>query len=266
MTPRACAKSCPPTGDERMNWPLWNYSRYIAHRCGGALAPENTLAGLRLAARLGFRAVEFDVMLSADGVPLLIHDETLERTTDGSGSVADTPLDRLVRFDAGLRQHRAFAGERLPTLQQTLAACRDLNLAANIEIKPAGGFEVATGAAVARLIAGSAQDWQGVPLLFSSFSEPALAAARAVAPALPRALLVEDIPADWRARLQALACLALHCSAKHLQPSQVAEINAAGVPLACYTVNRPEDATRLFAAGVKAVFTDRLDLFDPRQQ
>ncbi len=246
-----------------MNGLHWNYPRYIAHRCGGALAPENTLAGLRLAARLGYRAVEFDVMLSADGVPLLIHDETLERTTDGSGSVAATPLARLCQLDAGLWHHRAFAGERLPTLEQTLAACRALGLAANIEIKPAAGFEAETGAAVARLIERSAQAWQGVPLLFSSFSEPALAAARAAAPALPRALLVEAIPADWLARLQQLECFALHCAARHLQAEQAAEIAAAGVPLACYTVNRPEDAERLFAAGVAAIFTDRLDLFDP---
>jgi len=246
-----------------MNRPRWDYARLIAHRCGGALAPENTLAGLQLAARLGFRAVEFDVMLSADGVPLLIHDETLERTTDGSGSVADTPLARLRQLDAGRWHHRAFAGERLPTLQQTLAACLDLGLAANIEIKPAAGLETQTASAVARLIEDSTQAWRDVPLLFSSFSEQALAAARAVAPALPRALLVEAIPADWRARLQRQECLALHCAASQLQLAQAAEIGAAGYPLACYTVNRPEEAERLFAAGVTAIFTDRLDLFNP---
>lgn len=221
------------------------------------------MAGLQLAARLGFHAVEFDVMLSAEGVPLLIHDETLERTTDGSGRVAETPLARLCRLDAGLWHHRAFAGERLPTLQQTLEACRNLGLAANIEIKPSAGFEAETGAAVARLIESSGQGWQDVPLLFSSFSELALAAAREVAPALPRALLVEAIPTDWLARLQRLECFALHCAARHLQPEQVAEISTAGYPLACYTVNRPEDAERLFASGVAAIFTDRLDLFDP---
>ncbi len=246
-----------------MNWSPWIYSRYIAHRCGGALAPENTLAGLHLAARLGFRAVEFDVMLSADGMPLLIHDETLERTTDGSGRVPETPLVRLGQLDAGHWHHRAFAGERLPTLQQALAACRELGLAANIEIKPAAGLEMETGTVVARLIERSARDYASVPLLFSSFSELALASARVAAPALPRALLVENVPADWQPRLQALECRALHCAAKHLQPEQAAEIGAAGYPLACYTVNRREDATRLFAAGVAAIFTDRLDLFDP---
>lgn len=263
MAPMAFPTTRPATDAEPVKRSPWRYSRYIAHRCGGALAPENTLAGLPLAARLGFRAVEFDVMLSADGTPLLIHDETLERTTDGSGRVAETPLARLCQLDAGHRFHRAYAGERLPTLQQTLDACLALGLAANIEIKPAAGLEAETGAAVARLVETSAQRWQDVPLLFSSFSEPALAAAREAAPTLPRALLVKAIPADWPARLRNLECHALHCVARHLQPEQAQEITAAGYPLACYTVNRPEDAARLFAAGVAAIITDRLDLFDP---
>ena len=243
----------------------WRYARYIAHRCGGALAPENTLAGLRLAARLEYRAVEFDVMLSADGVPVLIHDETLERTTNGGGVVAELSAAELVRLDAGIKHHRAFAGELLPTLLQTLDACRALGLAANIEIKPAAGHEAVTGKVVARQVLAHARAWPEVQLLLSSFSATALATALEEAPQLPRALLVEAVPADWRSRLLELQCTALHCAARHLQPGQAREIVAAGFPLGCYTVNRPEDAAPLFAAGVSAVFTDRLDLFDPRE-
>jgi glycerophosphoryl diester phosphodiesterase len=241
----------------------WHYPRYIAHRCGGALTPENTLAGMLLAARLGFRAVEFDVMLSADGVPLLIHDETLERTTDGSGRVPERSLQQLCKLDAGVKHHHAFAGEPLPTLAQTLVACRSLGLSANIEIKPAAGHEVETGALVARQVRAWARTWPEAPLLLSSFSEVALAAARDAAPELPRALLVEAVPSDWRPRLQRLECRALHCAARHLPTELVAEIAAAGFPLGCYTVNRPDVAELLFAAGVAAIFTDRLDLFDP---
>ena len=243
----------------------WRYPRFIAHRCGGALTPENTLAGLRLAARRGFRAVEFDVLLSADGLPMLIHDETLERTTNGSGCVAELPSGQLAKLDAGIKHHRAFAGEFLPTLSQTLDACRSLGLSANIEIKPATGHESETGTVVARQVLAHAHDWPEAPLLLSSFSETALAAALKEAPAVPRALLVEAVPTDWHARLQQLECMALHSAARHLQPDQASEIIAAGFPLACYTVNRPEDAAPLFAGGVTAVFTDRLDLFDPRQ-
>ena len=239
----------------------YRYPRFFAHRCGGALAPENTLAGLRLAARLGYRGVEFDVMLCADGVPVLIHDETLERTSDGSGRVAETALAGLRWLDAGGRQHRAYAGEPIPTLEEALACCNTLGLTANIEIKPAAGFDAETGATVAAMVL---RDWRSVmaPLL-SSFSEEALAAARAAAPALPQALLVDAVPPDWLPRLQELGCMSLHCSAAHLTPGLAAELAAAGVPFACYTVNRVADAERLFGLGAAALFTDRLDLFDP---
>ena len=119
--------------------------RLIAHRCGGNRAPENTLAGLHEAARAGCRAVEFDVMLSADGTPVLIHDETLERTTNGVGRVCETPDAVLFSLDAG-------AGERIPTLAEAAVLCQRYGLLANIEIKPATGHEAATGASVARFV------------------------------------------------------------------------------------------------------------------
>lgn len=238
--------------------PGWRYPRLIAHRCGGALAPENTLAGLHVAARLGIRAVEFDAMLSADGVPVLIHDETLERTTNGHGRVADTSLADLLQLDAGCHHHRAFAGESLPTLAQALALCDELGLGVNLEIKPTSGTEEVTGATVAALAASSTPR---AGLILSSFSEVALAAACNLAPELPRALLVEAIPQDWQSRLHTYACEALHASADRLDPEMVAAVKAAGVPLACYTVNQRRQAEELFALGVVAVFSDRPDLF-----
>ncbi|MDK9715911.1 MAG: glycerophosphodiester phosphodiesterase [Sulfuritalea sp.] len=236
------------------------YPRIIAHRCGGALAPENTLAGLRLAARLGCRGVEFDAMLAADGVPVLIHDETLERTTSGQGRVADMDSARLVRLDAGSRHHAAFAVEPVPTLDQALQLCAALGLWANVEIKPAAGHEVATGRVVARHAAAA-----GCRLVLSSFSVAALQAAAAEAPQLPRALLVESISADWRERVTGLGAIALHCSARGLTAGIAAAVRADGFPLACYTINRRDEAERLFAMGVSAVFSDRPDLWAPAE-
>jgi glycerophosphoryl diester phosphodiesterase len=236
----------------------WRYPRLIAHRCGGALAPENTLAGLRIAARLGAKAVEFDVMLSRDGVPVLIHDEMLERTTDGRGRVAELAVADLQRLDAGKRHHPAFAGEPLPTLADALRLCDELKLAVNLEIKPTAGQEAITGSTVAAIAAAC------VPragLILSSFSPPALAAAREMAPELGRALLVEAIPPDWAERLQQQGCSALHAEARQVDPALVRSITGAGVPLACYTVNDPLEARRLYALGVAAVFSDRPDLF-----
>ena len=233
----------------------FHYPRFFAHRGGGSLAPENTLTGIALAARLGYRAVEFDAMLSSDGVPVLIHDETLQRTTNGRGEVAGTAFADLRALDAGCRFHPAFTGTPLPTLAEALDLCARLNLAANVEIKPAAGLEVETAAAVAGLAA------EHEAVLLSSFAPAALAAARMVAPQLARALLCEEVPDNWQERLAALDCLALHCAARCVTPQLAAELAAAHIPWACYTVNHPEAAERLFALGASALFTDRLDLF-----
>ena len=226
----------------------------IAHRCGGGHAPENTLAGLRVAAALGVTGVEFDVMLCADGTPVLIHDETLERTTDGHGRVADTSLESLRRLDAGSWFGSLFKGEKLPTFGEAASLCRELGLWANVEIKPAAGFEVATGAAVARQ---ARQFWpEGKGVLLSSFSLPALRAARDAAPGLPRALLLETVVPDWKRQLADSGSVSLHVDASRLTRAQAAEVRATGVPLACYTVNDPEAASRLLSWGVAALFSD----------
>lgn len=241
-----------------MDYPL---PRWIAHRGGGALAPENTLAGCRLAARLGFRAVEFDVMLSRDGVPVLMHDESLARTTSATGQVPELDWEALARVDAGRPFHRAWAGEPVPRLEAVLALCAELGLAPNVEIKPAAGHEAATGQVVAATVV---RHWPADrPLVLSSFSEVALAAAAVVSAGLPRALLVEAVPGDVIDRLGRLGCRALHARAGGLTAEVVAPLAAAGVPVAAYTVNETGLADRCFALGVSALFTDRLDRFGP---
>ena len=238
--------------------PVWSLPRVFAHRCGGALAPENTLAGLRVAQALGFRAVEFDVMLSADGSPWLIHDETLERTTSGVGRVCDASDAVLQRIDAGSRLHRAFAGEPLPTFAVAATLCRELGLMVNVEIKPAAGFDAITGEVVARQVV---ELWHGAELpLVSSFSEVALAVARRVAPQLPLAGLCERPPGDWVQRLAALGGFSLHCAAEAVDDELLALAARAGVPVLCFTVNDPPLARSLFARGVSSVFSDRIDL------
>ncbi|NJD26302.1 MAG: glycerophosphodiester phosphodiesterase [Betaproteobacteria bacterium] len=227
--------------------------RWIAHRGGGSLAPENTLAGIRLAARMGFRAVEFDVMLTADGTPVLIHDETLERTTNGTGRVCDASDAAIFALDAG-------GGEPVPRFDQAAALCRELGLLANVEIKPAAGHEIATAEVVARM---ARTLWRGdeLPPLFSSFSLAALRVAHDVAPDIPRGVLWEEAPADWRSVLHDLQAASLHCNATLLTDAVLDEAREHGISVLAYTVNEPERAHALFARGVSAVFTDRLDLF-----
>jgi glycerophosphoryl diester phosphodiesterase len=239
-----------------------NIPRVIAHRCGGILAPENTLAGLRVAAAQGCRGVEFDVMLSGDGTPVLIHDETLERTTDGHGRVAETSDAELARLDAGSWHGAQFAGEPLPAFGDAAELCLALGLWANVELKPSHGTDAETGRKVALR---AAELWEGQPSpLLSSFSHVALEAARAVAPDLPRGLLTVAPPPDWLAILRRLGCATLHCSRHHFSPRLLNEAQAADVPLLVYTVNDPEDAETLLRQGVAAVFTDRIDLLPDR--
>jgi glycerophosphoryl diester phosphodiesterase len=231
------------------------YPRIIAHRCGGALAPENTLPGLDIAARLGCRGVEFDVMLSADGVPLLIHDETLDRTTTGHGHVAELSAAQIRAYDAGAPHHKAFAVSPPPTFDEALARCAALDLWANIEIKPATGHEAETGRSVAeRLSAG----WNGDGML-SSFSLDALRAVRSVSANLPLAILYVVLPDDWLEHAAELGASAIHLAADRMTPENVRQLS--GWTWACYTVNRREQAVDLFAQGCAAVFTDRPDLW-----
>jgi glycerophosphoryl diester phosphodiesterase len=240
----------------------WPHPRIIAHRGGGALAPENTLAGLRKARSLGFGAVEFDVMLSADSVPVLMHDETVDRTTDGRGSVAALPYADLARFDAGAGFAPEYRGEHIPRFDEAAKMCVELGLWANVEIKPSRGQDAETGR-IAAVVAERAWPQTLTPPLLSSFSEPALEAARAAAPRLPRGLLVDEVPRDWRQRLVRLECLALHCNARSLTPQLVHDVREAGYGLLCWTVNDPEFARQLLQWGVDAIFSDRLDRIRP---
>lgn len=224
--------------------------RRFAHRGGGTLAPENTLAGIRLAASLGYRAVEFDVMLSGSGTPVLIHDETLARTTNGQGAVAATDDAALFALDAG--------GEPIPRLDQAVGLCAELGLLANIEIKPAAGHDVATAQ---RVLDTFAAGWPGLPPLFSSFSRPALQVLQAAAPQLPRAWLLDSLPDDWRDVARRLDVVALHLDLALVTPALVAECRRLGLAVRAYTLETPALADYLFGIGVAAIFVDPLDRF-----
>lgn len=261
-----------------------HYPRIIGHRGGGVLAPENTLAGLALAARLGCHGVEFDVALTADDVPVLLHDATLERTTNGKGSLSRKTAAEIATLDAGVKHHRAFARATwpdeennfdascgVPTFAAALKACTVLGLWMNAEIKPTSGTEVQTGRILTRLVADFYAQHAPTPtspapgIVLSSFSTLALQEAQRIAPTIPRALLVDNIPADWRAALAACGATALHAAATPANEKKLASICNSDMPIACYTVNDRASADRLFAAGVSAIFTDRLDLWQAEE-
>lgn len=177
--------------------PAWPYPRAIAHRGAGKLAPENTLAAFRHGASFGYRMFEFDVKLSGDGASVLLHDATLDRTTNGVGRLDALALGQIAQLDAGSWHSPAYAGEPVPTLAAIARYLRANGFFANIEIKPVPGAEWRTGAAVA-LDARTLWAGADVPPLLSSFSEDALAAAREAVPELPRALLLDKLSAEDR--------------------------------------------------------------------
>jgi glycerophosphoryl diester phosphodiesterase len=227
----------------------------IGHRGAAAHGPENTLAGLRKAKALGCRWVEFDVRLTADGQPVLLHDNRLERTTDGRGRVSALSLAAVRRHDAGRWFHSSFAGERVPTLEEAVMLLAELGLGANVELKAARGKEAATGGVVAELVV---RTWPADPahLLISSFQQGALAAARDRAPHIARGILFRRVPKNWRKVAAGLGCVTIHADQQRLRPAVISEIRRAGYPLLAYTVNDPERAKILFDFGVKSVFSD----------
>ncbi len=232
--------------------------KVIGHRGAAGHAPENTIAAIEKAARLGARWVEFDVKLTRDGELILFHDDTLERTTDGKGKVAETTLADIRGLDAGTWYQARFAGERVPTLDDALAALARLGLGANVEIKPCPGRERETGEALAAALKAR---WPGrlpAPVL-SSFRAEALAAAQGVAPEFPRAFLVRDVPDDWRARAEALGATAIHCNHRLIDRHRILAFKDAGYAVRCYTVNDVRAAAQLFAWGADSVFTDYPD-------
>jgi glycerophosphoryl diester phosphodiesterase len=230
----------------------------LAHRGARRRAPENTLAALRLAAELGAPWVEFDVKLSADGELVLMHDELLDRTTDGEGPVRALRWRELSRLDAGRWFGRKFAGEKVPSFAQAVALLGRLKLGANIEIKPCPGREEETGRAVALATSRIWPSHLPRPVL-SSFSVESLAASREAAPELLRGLLVEAVPEGWKQRLAALECTSLHAEESRLTEPVARAVKAAGVPLLAYTVNDPVRARALRSWGVDALVTDDVE-------
>jgi glycerophosphoryl diester phosphodiesterase len=236
----------------------WPYPRLIAHRGAGLLAPENTLTAMRVGHAHGYRMVEFDVKLAADNVSFLLHDATLERTTSGRGRADALPWRELSRLDAGGWHSAKYAGEPLATLASIARWARAHGVLCNVEIKPTPGRESETGAAVAIDVATLWRDAE-VPPLLSSFSEAALGSAAAAVPSLPRALLVDEVPADWQARLAALGCVALDCDHEALTPEIVRKVRTAGYRVLCYTPNVPQRIVELAAWGVDGIITDAID-------
>lgn len=214
----------------------------LGHRGAPFEAPENTLASFRLARAQGADGVELDVQPSADGVPVVLHDATLERTTDGSGAVAALPWAAIARLDAG-------GGERVPRLEQVAAWAAASGAWLNVELK-APGVEAAVLAILRE--AGLLER-----TVISSFAPALVAEVGRLEPGARRFLLTErwDTGVHAAARRCGAGGICLEDAAA--TPAALAALRAAGLPVVVWTVDEPARLAALLRAGVAAVITNR---------
>jgi glycerophosphoryl diester phosphodiesterase len=232
--------------------------RVIGHRGACAYAPENTLSSFMQACQRNINWVEFDVMLSADGIPFVFHDETLDRTTSGKGDVGIHSFAWLHTLDAGAWFNAFFAGECIPTLAQTLTFLKTAGMCANIEIKPLPGQDKETVLRTLEVVE-KYFPLSSPSILFSSFSIESLRFLREASPDCHIGFLMHDWLPDWEKIAKELRCVAMNVNEEILTAERVQQIKQAGYLLTAYTVNDIERAKTLFSFGVDAVFSDNPD-------
>lgn len=254
-----------------MNHSSWNFPyRVIAHRGGGTLFPENTLEAIKYGK---CKAVEFDVMLSKDLIPMLFHDHIIGRTVNTSAHHSvikgkwfnELNSSELEELDVGSWLSSDFSNCRIPRLIHILEYCISNGIWMNIELKPVPGEEVKTGQIVAKLVEEYfPKNSERIHLVFSSFSYDCLKAAFEVAPHFPFSYLIDCIDDDpnWRSKIKDINGVSMNVNFKKLTNDHIAQIKLAGYKIFCYTVNDLGIGTELFENGVDAFCTDRIDLFD----
>jgi glycerophosphoryl diester phosphodiesterase len=236
------------------NWP---FPVLFAHRGAGKHAPENTLAAIHVGVANDYVAFEFDVKLSQEGVAILMHDDTLPRTTNGSGEVANKTIAELELLDAGSWHSAAFIGEKIPRFTAVAKYLHGHGYLANVEIKPCHGREAETGKAVMELCVESWGDRVVKPLI-SSFNEVALEAARKVSPTMPMGLLVTMACEDHLYTLKSLDCVSIHTHHESLDAETIRFFHEHGYRVLTYTVNDPERVALLLSWGIDGIFTDEI--------
>ena len=233
--------------------------KIIGHRGACGYAPENTLESIKTAHEMGVDWVELDVMLTRDLTPIIFHDDTLDRTTNGSGNVADKNWEEIRHLEAGSWFSDGFAGARIPTLEETLELLIDLNMGLNLEIKPTPGKEIETAEVALDFLSRVWDDHDR--LLISSFSHVSLETAMDMAPDWHRGLLLETewIP-NWKEMAEYLAAATINIDGNACTREQVENIIDFGKPILAYTINDPQRSRTLLQWGVDGMFTDVPDI------
>lgn len=232
----------------------------IAHRGASAFAPENTLAAFRKAVEMGAQFIETDLHLSRDVRLVSIHDETLERTTNGSGAVSATTLKNLRELDAGSwfkPQHASetaqetFAGQRIPTIEEILAFGKDADIGMFLEIKAAGSI------GAERALVGALKTADEVRrAVVLSFDPGSLSRVHAFDPLVVTGLLCSDVVRNAIEIAVSVGARQLLPRADRITPELVKAAHGSDLKVVVWTVNDAEEMKRTMAAGVDGIITD----------
>lgn len=230
----------------------------FAHRGNSTHYPENTLAAFQSAAQLAVHGVEFDVHVTKDQQAVVIHDEQLERTTNGHGFVKDYTLAELQQLDAGSWFAPQFATETIPTLQQVLAVFQHSNILINIELKT----DIFEYPGIERLVIQEVEQAQLTPhIIISSFNHETLLRVHQLAPHIQTAALFSSLVVNLEDYVAQLQVDAYHIFYGHTMRSIMQPILHSDATVRTYTVNDTATAQQLQQAGVHAIFTDDPQLF-----
>ena len=235
--------------------------RLIAHRGAKNRAPENTLAAINEAARCGAVWVELDVQLTKDNVPVLIHDRTLDRTTNGSGAIKSIDSNSLTSLDAGYWFDARYTGEKVPLLLDALDLCRELDLGVNLEIKAYDTSIHNTVLHTLSVVNEFRREFEE-KLLFSSFDIEVLSTLKNLSPNSPRGLLVDKFHDDLAADLLSCDCFSIHPAISFLKSrATIEKVVSFDVPIIPYTVNDLDTAKRLAELNINTFITDEPKIF-----
>lgn len=235
-------------------------SKVIGHRGAAAYAPENTLEGIHTAADMGVEWVELDVKLTRDDVPIIFHDDTLERTTNGSGLVAELTYEEIQQFECGSWYGESFTGIKIPTLEEAVDVLIERNMGLNLELKPCPGREKETAEAALDMLSQYWDDHEH--LLISSFQNVCLEVARDMAPDWARGLLLggEAISDDWQDMADYLDVKTINLGTKIATREIVEAVIDLDLHPLVFTVNDPIEARKYQDWGVEAMFSDEPDV------
>lgn len=231
-----------------------------AHRGASAIAPENTIAAFRAAADQGAKWVELDVALSADGELIVIHDDSVDRTSTGSGSLGDLTAEQIGQLDGGSWFDSRFAGERIPTLAEVIKALGEFGLNINVEIKQHKHHQ-SLDQLVNAVHAAISKRPAHMQIMISSFDPECLKAMHKLAPELELAMLWGRVPDNWEALLADIPATSIHAHYNGLCLGLLEQTSAKGIKVRAWTSNDPIELVSFWGAGLTGVITDNPKIF-----